>query len=132
MTAFSFKLKFSPKILAGTKRSTIRSKQRCKVGDKMQLYTGQRTKACKKLMDAVCIGTSKIRISSDGIWKRSQTKGDCRPTSPLGFMPFLHEQEGFQNAQEFVDFFRREYGLPFVGYLHVWEKANVKTRADER
>jgi hypothetical protein len=52
-------------LIEGKKLSTIRQKKRCKVGDKMQLYTGQRTKGCKKILDATCIGTAQITITEE-------------------------------------------------------------------
>jgi hypothetical protein len=115
MTAFSFKPVFVPKILAGEKLSTIRSTRRCNVGDTMQLYTGLRTKKCKKIMDVVCIGVAPIRISKSEIWKIGKTEGNVRP-SPL----FFNEQEGFSNVHEMIDFFRKEHGLPYNGWIHAW------------
>lgn len=118
MTVFSFKPEFVGKILAGEKQSTIRSTKRCEVGDTMQLYTGLRTKKCKKLMDAICIGVAPIKISKAEIWKIGKTEGNVRPSSL-----FFHEQEGFTNVQAMVDFFREEYGLPYRGWIHAWRKS---------
>lgn len=115
MTAFSFKPVFVPKILSGEKLSTIRSTRRCNVGDTMQLYTGLRTKKCKKLIDVVCIGIAPITINKLEIWRISKTEGNVRP-SPL----FFHEQEGFKNTQDFIEFFREEYDLPYKGWIHAW------------
>ena len=53
MTAFNFTVNVE-KVEDGSKLSTIRKEQRAKVGDKLQFYVGQRTKACRKLRDAVC------------------------------------------------------------------------------
>jgi len=103
MTAFSFKPIFVPKILAGEKLSTIRSTKRCEVGDTMQLYTGLRTKKCRKLMDALCIGVAPIMIREPDIW------------AIIGKI-----EEGFKNAQDFLEFFRHEYGLPYRGWIHAW------------
>lgn len=115
MVAFNFTVNID-KIEDGTKLSTVRRSQRCKVGDKLQIYVGQRTKACRKLRDAVCVGTAKIEITEECPWFLSLVNGDVNPTGKP-----LHEQEGFQNVAEFVDFFRKTYGLPFVGWLHVWK-----------
>ena len=115
MTAFNFTVNVE-KVEDGRKLSTIRKKQRAKVGDKLQLYTGQRTKSCRKLRDAVCVGTAKIEITEEMPWFLSFVNGDVNPTRKP-----LHEQEGFRNVAEFVDFFRKTYGLPFVGWLHAWK-----------
>ena len=119
MVAFNFKDKFVQNIVIGTKQSTIRQTKRCKVGDVMQLYTGQRTKYCKKIADAVCVGTAKIHISDDMPWKITEPEGDCY-FQKNGSMPF-HEYEGFSNCALFVDFFRKQYGLPFSGYVHYFK-----------
>lgn len=114
MSAFNFTVNID-KIEDGSKFSTIRKTRRCKVGDAMQLYMGQRTKACRKLRDAVCVGVCKVEITEEMPWFLSLVEGDVNPSKKP-----LHEQEGFHNAAEFVDFFRQTYGLPFVGFLHVW------------
>ena len=114
MTAFNFTVNID-KIEDGSKLSTIRKTRRCKVGDVMQLYTGQRTKACRKIKDVVCIGIAKIEITEECPWFLSLVNGDVNPSGKP-----LYEQEGFQNAKDFVDFFKEHYGLPFVGWLHAW------------
>ena len=116
MVAFNFRREFKPKILNGTKLSTIRSTQRCNVGDIMQLYVGQRTAECEKLMDARCVGVCSIVINHTNFWATSGIFGNVRPSDRP-----LHEQEGFQNVKEMVDFFREQYGLPYTGYLHAWQ-----------
>ena len=115
MTAFNFQPQFVPKILADKKLSTIRSTKRCNVGDTMQLYTGLRTKKCKKLMDVTCIGVAPIMIREPDIWAIiGKIEGNIHPA------PVLHIQEGFKNAQDFLEFFRHEYGLPYRGWIHAW------------
>lgn len=116
MTAFNFKPEFVPLIESGQKRSTIRSTRRCSPGDIMQLYTGQRTKQCRKIMDALCIGVAEIEINDSDIWRLP------KPADGKVFVnPRLSHQEGFLNECEMLDFFRRQYGLPYRGWLHVWE-----------
>lgn len=51
MVAFNFMPQFAPLVASGTKTQTIRQTARAKPGDRLQLYTGQRTKACRKLVD---------------------------------------------------------------------------------
>lgn len=51
MVAYNFQGRFADMVEAGTKRNTIRQTARCKVGDRLQLYTGQRTSDCRKLVD---------------------------------------------------------------------------------
>ena len=59
MVAYSFKPSFASLILTGEKRQTIREPRggrgrHARVGDGLQLYTGMRTRACRKLGDATC------------------------------------------------------------------------------
>ena len=112
MVAFNFKKEFAGLVENGLKNCTIRQKARCKVGDKLQLYTGQRTSDCRKLKDVICTGVYKITIKSTRIMHES------------GF-PYLIEDlaklDGFQNADSFFNFFKEQYGLPFDGYLITWK-----------
>ncbi len=59
MVAYDFKPGFAAEILAGRKRQTIREprggrRRHARVSDQLQLFTGMRTKACRKLGVAVC------------------------------------------------------------------------------
>lgn len=59
MVAYSFKPSFAALILSGEKRQTIREPRggrgrHALSGDSLQLYTGMRTKSCRKLGDATC------------------------------------------------------------------------------
>jgi hypothetical protein len=59
-----FQKQFAGKVVSGEKKQTIRAyrKRPFKVGDKLQLYTGLRTKACRKLGEAVCISARDVEI----------------------------------------------------------------------
>lgn len=116
MVAFNFKKDFAPKILIGEKTSTIRSKQRCKVGDTMHLFTGQRTKACKRLMTTTCVGVGRITINKY-TWALHEFEGELYTREH----EVLSAQEGFENLQAMLDFFDKQYGLPYTGYIHVWQ-----------
>ena len=112
MVAFNFKPEFTDKILSGVKRSTIRTTKRCKVGDIMQLYTGQRTKKCRKLKDAICTGVHPVTID-----EHQRLHVDIEDAG------YLWQREGFDSPDDFIDFFEDHYGLPFTGYLHKWSAA---------
>lgn len=116
MVNFNFKAEFIPKILSGEKCSTIRQTKRCKVGDTMHLYTDLRTKKAKKIGEAICFGTAKIKIDKGIIWQLSEQEGSTNPKGQR-----LSTQEGFQNEVELMNFFKNQYGLPFIGYLHAWK-----------
>ncbi|RVD44927.1 hypothetical protein EN742_00860 [Mesorhizobium sp. M4A.F.Ca.ET.020.02.1.1] len=65
MVAYSFKSHFAPPILAGTKRQTIRAdrKRHARAGEQLQLYTGMRTKQCKLIGRATCIGVDLVMLN---------------------------------------------------------------------
>lgn len=122
MVAFNFKECFADDVATGRKPGTIRQSKRCNIGDKIQLYKGQRTKNCRKLGDAICTGVCKIRVTDDCPWSISEIEGEIHTRLVEGSnVRFFHEIDGFLNAMEFVDFFRQHYGLPFNGYYHQWE-----------
>ncbi|MET0154781.1 MAG: hypothetical protein ABW189_01575 [Rickettsiales bacterium] len=76
MTAFNFKPRFVADILAGRKISTIRKTRRCGVGERMQFFTGQRTKACVKIAEAECVGVAPVTISDERKISLSVTRGE--------------------------------------------------------
>ena len=113
MVAFNFKQQFSRDVELGNKVQTIRRKARCKPGDRLQLYTGMRTKQCRKLADAICTTVRTVHIDSDTLlidgcgvygWHRT-----CRA-----------RDDGFDSFDAFVGFFRKQYGLPFRGNIVSW------------
>lgn len=66
MVAYSFKPSFVAPIQAGEKRQTIRlpRKRHARPGEPLQLFTGMRTKACRKILDVdpICTGVDEVRL----------------------------------------------------------------------
>ncbi len=133
MVAINFKKEFVGAILAGDKAQTIRQKARCKPGDKLQLYTGQRTKYCKKISDAICTHVHTIEIDELLI------KLEGIPLD-IACMTQFAQADGFTahdnpriNTLDFLNFFRDNYGLPFKGYVIKWklEPTNSKEVSDD-
>lgn len=69
MVALNFKAQFAPAVASGQKTQTIRQTFRGRAGCLLQLYTGQRTKACRKLVepDPVCTDATYIGLTAKGI-----------------------------------------------------------------
>lgn len=65
MPAINFTV-FQDKILSGEKCQTVRATARARPGDRLHLYTGMRTKACRKLGEAVCAAVIPVVILSGG------------------------------------------------------------------
>lgn len=82
MVAYNFQARFVRPIESGEKRQTIRrrgKRRHAEAGDKLQLYTGQRTKKCRKILeeDPTCIavqavtirvGAFDVAVAVDGRW----------------------------------------------------------------
>lgn len=117
MVAFNFQSQFADPIQQREKKQTIRQSKRAKVGDRIQLYTGMRTKQCRKLVetDPVCVCVDYVAIRPDYL-----TVGDVRK-HPRDRDEFAR-LDGFKDYADMVAWFENRYGQPsFVGYLHRWE-----------
>ena len=70
MVAYNFSPQFVDDIAKRRKRQTLRTTARARVGDTLQLYTGQRTKDCRKIVDEdpVCIRTATIELNEDALY----------------------------------------------------------------
>lgn len=101
MTAYSFQKRFAPKILDGSKPHTIRRRRKrpAKPGDKLQLYTGMRTKQCQLIMRAVCTAVYPIEvIRGHGVILNGTLLSD-EETIKLALA------DGFEDVWAFFDFF---------------------------
>lgn len=115
MVAYNFQSRFASLIESGVKRQTIRalgSRRHASAGELLQLYTGQRTKHCRKLLEAECLSVQAIEISpGGGIYLDDEW---LHPSRAFG----LAKQDGFENLDEFMVFFADR--LPFEGLLIRW------------
>lgn len=121
MPVLNFKKRFAPRVESGKKRQTIRERRKDgrnpRPGDKLYLYVGQRTKGCRKLGEGRVASVEEITIYETGIvvsgtWllEREEVK--------------LAHDDGFENLNDFYQFFIDEYELPFWGLLIKWEPIN--------
>lgn len=114
MVAINFQAQFAPDIRSGRKTQTIRKTARCKTGDELQLYTGQRTKDCKLIGTARCAICEPITIAEDYV-----AVGMFR--LPSGDAAHIAKIDGFLSLTAMRDWFRERYGsLPFSGYRIMW------------
>lgn len=117
MVAFNFAKQFADPVERREKRQTIRRTKRAKVGDRIQLYTGQRTPDCRKLssIDPVCTCVDYVAIRPDYL-----TVGDA--TKHPRDMDEFAKLDGFESYADMVRWFQDRYGeTSFIGYLHRWE-----------
>ena len=109
MPAYNFQERFAPDIESGKKRQTIRPERKrpTKPGDTLYLYTGMRTKRCRKLREATCLSVQPIKIE-DTFFIRLNGKVLGVPE-----MSDLARADGFASLSEFYDFCEEHYGIPY-------------------
>jgi hypothetical protein len=137
MPALNFQKQFAQAVALGQKTTTIRAVGKRKpiaVGDKLFLYTGQRTSSCKHLSDAQCTFTAEITIANDErdfilsyeIGLRDLVLAGKKPGERLA--DFIARRDGFEDYQAMVAWFKKMYGLPFSGRMIGWKLVAVATK----
>ncbi|PCJ57870.1 MAG: hypothetical protein COA65_08995 [Rhodospirillaceae bacterium] len=119
MTALNFHKRFALIVERGEKLQTIRKLRKdgtfpCTVGGAIQLYTGMRSKNCRKLGDAVCTMAREIVIKANGTVKIS---GVCLHHLSVDD---LARADGFKNSSEMCGWIGSIYGYPFRGQVIEW------------
>lgn len=114
MVAINFSAQFADRVQRGEKRQTIRRGRKCEAGAALQLYTGQRTKACRKLGDAVCKDITYVGLTARGV-----TLGD-KSKFPSDIDEFARA-DGFADYAEMWKWFSERYETnSFTGYVIRW------------
>lgn len=116
MVAFNFQAQFAPLVEARIKLQTIRRDARAKPGDALQLYTGQRTKACRKLVtpDPPCTRVDYVGIRPDGLTFGIAANWPDRADD-------FAKMDGFKDYEDMLSWFAATYGSPyFQGVVHSW------------
>ena len=120
MPAYDFQKQFAALVASGQKRQTIRAtgkRRHAQPGDALQLYTGMRTKACRKLVspDPVCREVLPITMRECNGIVLIHIDGKLVDDAEV-----LAVADGFRTLGEFLQFFRKTHGLPFQGVLIKW------------
>ncbi|MEO0853724.1 MAG: ASCH domain-containing protein, partial [Cyanobacteria bacterium J06648_11] len=73
MVAYNFRSEFADAVADGHKPHTIRAPRQtrhARPGEPIQLYTGMRSKQCRKLLtpDPICVAVLPINISLNGVY----------------------------------------------------------------
>lgn len=126
MVAYSFQKRFAAPIILGTKRQTIRAdrKRHAYPNEMLQLYTGMRTKHCRKIGLATCSQVDRItmqlgaKISTIFI---EEGTGGKTTIFPSGLDEFAR-CDGFDDWPQMLHFWELNHGdLPtFTGVLIRW------------
>lgn len=115
MVAINFSAQFAGPVERGEKRQTIRRSKKCEAGDTLQLYTGQRTKACRKLRDAVCKDVTYVGLTARGVTLGNTSR------FPRDIDDFAR-LDGFADYAEMWAWFSARYDTnSFTGYVIRWE-----------
>lgn len=123
MVAYSFMKQFAPPIVEGTKRQTIRGerKRHARPGETIQLYTGMRTKYCRRIGVAICRLASPITIDFQEP-RISYTLDACLITVWPGKLDEFARGDGFADWPAMCAFWAKYHPeLPvFAGWMIRW------------
>ena len=122
MVAYSFRPQFVDPILAGLKRQTIRAerKRHAREGERLQLYTGMRTRRCRLIGTTTCIGATNLRLFLAERRAESLDTGNAWTTAEE--TDAFAAADGFQDWAELKRFWAAEHpGLAtFSGVMICW------------
>ncbi|HLG35546.1 MAG TPA: ASCH domain-containing protein [Bacteroidia bacterium] len=118
MPALNFQERFALQVQNGTKRQTIRKRRKrpIKIGDKLFLYTGMRTKSCVKLGEGVCIETVPVTIHNTCLMLYNRAVPGIEAHR-------LAHNDGFESLDMMLRWFRKTHGLPFKGQIIFWRQS---------
>lgn len=119
MPALNFQPRFADLVESGQKTQTIRKTLRGKVGDTVYLYTGQRTKNCRKLGEGVVTNIETVSLYRGCLGPHVMVAGN--EILVVDFKRFALA-DGFASFHEMLDWFEKHHGLPFDGFLYKWVK----------
>lgn len=129
MPALNFQARFAEDVEDGRKRQSIRAlrkdgKSPHSPGCTVYLYTGMRTKSCRKLGEAKCLSVTPIRIDGTEMFLDGQRvpagralRGDTEDHDSD-----IARADGFDDFMDMAEWFGDMYGLPFEGELIKWDE----------
>jgi hypothetical protein len=134
MVALNFQEQFADDVEEGRKRRSIRAPRKDgrdpKKGRPLTLYTGMRTKACRKLGDTIVARVRPVEINHTGIVLDGKPlyAGDA-PAYQGGpdaesYDGDFARADGFDSFGDMADWFEQQHGLPFRGNLIEWPDPN--------
>ena len=129
MPLIGFKKRFAPMVESGKKRQTIRAKRRDgrnpHPGETLYLYTGLRTKGCRKIGQVFCKSVTEIVVTRRGIILAGEWVTSAEADQ-------IAIADGFGSYSELWDFVEREHHMMsiedtsgFWGLLIKWEMEKV-------
>lgn len=122
MVSFSFQPDFVEPIEGGQKIQTVRQTLRCKVGDRMHLYTGLRTKQCKLIAVKQCVMVARVLIEPRGVSIGNAVRDNYEMlTLDAAHSDLFAMADGFLNYRAMYQWFLNQYNrTEFSGFVHRW------------
>ena len=119
MPAYNFQKRFARLVEQGLKPNTIRARRKrpTVVGDTLYLYTGMRSKNCRRLRVEKCTNVLPITVHARGIrlGRIALSFSECT---------VLARRDGFVDFTDMRVWFKQTHGLPTRGLeLICWEPA---------
>lgn len=123
MVAYNFQSQWAGDVESGAKCQTIRANGRrrhARPGEALQLYTGMRTKACRKLRhpDPTCREALPVRITVTSVMGALSLMVDGRHVQDVEAFAWV---DGFASADAMAAWFGKTHGFPFFGTLIRWD-----------
>jgi hypothetical protein len=126
MALINFQKQFAEAVKSGKKKQTIRAprKYSIKSGEILHLYTGLRTKKCKKLQKVVCKSVQDVTINNIGMLTIDGISiiDSCLKANIYYFdyLDVFAQADGFKDWKDMIKWFSETHGLPFKGWLIKW------------
>jgi hypothetical protein len=129
MVAYSFNPRFIEPIRQGLKTQTIRSHSEARQprpGQLLQLYTGMRTKNCRRILpDVPCLTVMKVRITFD-LGQRPVIGRITTDGVPVRDLDAFAIRDGFTDIEDMSAFWRDHHpqatAAGFEGVLIEWAR----------
>jgi hypothetical protein len=125
MVAYSFQPRFVEPMCAGTKRQTIRAERRrhAQWNEKLQLYTGMRTKQCKLIGTARCRGVVPITLRMAPAPEVGEVQFGDRIICLMQDLDAFARLDGFADWWDMRRFWRDKHGgtVQWSGVLIRWD-----------
>lgn len=122
MPAYNFKAQFVEPIRFGDKTTTIRpprSKRPTRVGDLLHLYTGMRTKQCRRIGVYRCEKIEPVTIYPDENYMTI-----CGLACTSRAIADIAHTDGFVSVKAFFQFFKDTYGTKVLEMERItWQPA---------
>ena len=116
MPAINFKPECANAVQYSRKRQTIRRTRKSPIreGDRLYLFTGLRTQACRRLRNAIADEVIRIHITSSQVIILGNEVLSWDDANKLA------KEDGFESHPEMIEFFKANGGLPLEGQLIKW------------